>query len=61
MLTNQPYNQLILEKVAAENDRQLCSHCGQKTHLEFEQLAKEVEYYHTEIGAEVEVTPPPLR
>ncbi|CAB4405066.1 unnamed protein product [Rhizophagus irregularis] len=56
-LTNQPYDQLILEKVAAENDRQLCHYCGQKTHLEFEQLTKEVEYYHTEIGSEVETTP----
>ncbi|EXX52028.1 gag-pol fusion protein [Rhizophagus irregularis DAOM 197198w] len=29
----------------------------QKTHLEYEQITKEVEYYHTEIGSEVETTP----
>ncbi|CAB4492494.1 unnamed protein product [Rhizophagus irregularis] len=60
-LTNQPYNQLILKKVAAENDRQLCYHCGQKTHLEYEQISKEVEYYHVEVGSGIEITLPPLR
>ncbi|CAB4491207.1 unnamed protein product [Rhizophagus irregularis] len=56
-LTNQLYNQLVLEKVAAENDRQLCYHCGQKTHLEYERLSKEVEYYHVEVGSGIETTP----
>ncbi|PKK59696.1 hypothetical protein RhiirC2_794458 [Rhizophagus irregularis] len=56
-LTNQPYNQLTLEKVAAENDQQLCYHCGQKMHLEYEQISKEVKYYHVEVGSEVETTP----
>ncbi|CAB4478830.1 unnamed protein product [Rhizophagus irregularis] len=60
-LTNQPYNQLTMEKVATENDRQLCYHCGQKTHLEYEQITKEVEYYHTEIGSEVETTPTTIK
>ncbi|CAB5109707.1 unnamed protein product [Rhizophagus irregularis] len=50
-----------MEKVATENDRQLCYHCGQKTHLEYEQITKEVEYYHTEIGSEVETTPTTIK
>ncbi|CAB4375499.1 unnamed protein product [Rhizophagus irregularis] len=60
-LTNQPYNQLTLEKVAAENDRQLCYHCGQKTHLEYEQISKEVEYYHVEVGSGIETTPTTIK
>ncbi|EXX71173.1 hypothetical protein RirG_080860 [Rhizophagus irregularis DAOM 197198w] len=60
-LTNQLYNQLVLEKVAAENDRQLCYHCGQKTHLEYERLSKEVEYYHVEVGSGIETTPTTIK
>jgi hypothetical protein len=60
-LANQPYNQLTLEKVAAENDRQLCNHCGQKTHLEYEQITKEVEYYHVEVGPGIETTPATIK
>ncbi|CAB5215477.1 unnamed protein product [Rhizophagus irregularis] len=60
-LTNQLYNQLVLEKVAAENNRQLCYHCGQKTHLEYERLSKEVEYYHVEVGSGIETTPTTIK
>ncbi|CAB4492435.1 unnamed protein product [Rhizophagus irregularis] len=60
-LTNQLYNQLVLEKVAAENDRQLCYHCGQKTHLEYERLSKEVEYYHVEVESGIETTPTTIK
>ncbi|CAG8757391.1 6824_t:CDS:2 [Rhizophagus irregularis] len=52
---------LVLEKVAAENDRQLCYHCGQKTHLEYERLSKEVEYYHVEVGSGIETTPTTIK
>jgi hypothetical protein len=60
-LTNQPYNQLILEKVVAKNDRQLCHYCRQKTYLEYEQITKEVEYYHTEVEPEIKTMPETIK
>ncbi|CAB5385324.1 unnamed protein product [Rhizophagus irregularis] len=47
--------------VAANNDRQLCYHCGQKMHLEYEQISKGVKYYHVEVGSGIETTPTTIK
>ncbi len=57
-LTNQPYNQITLQKVNDENNRQFCHYCGQKPHLVYEELTKEITYYHMDVEPIVESVEP---
>jgi hypothetical protein len=44
--TPQAYNQVILKKVADNQDRQNCFYCGRKSHLEWEEHVEAIPIYN---------------
>ena len=49
-VTPQAYNQIVLKKVARDQDRQNCFYCGRKSHLEWEERAEALPFIgHVEL------------
>ena len=44
--TPQTYNQVILKKVADNQDRQNCFYCGKKSHLEWKEFSEAIPIYN---------------